>query len=92
MVPTNLSNSASMHFIHSPPETLPVLSVSIASNSCLAASVAAMSFAASSVFSAAGVGVITVVFPPWVSAAFTTITPAKNTAAMMAITIGQSLT
>ena len=48
---SNLSNSASINLSHSSLETLPLLSVSIASNSCLAAWAA--SSAASSVVAAA---------------------------------------
>jgi hypothetical protein len=53
---SSLSNSASINFIHSSLEILPLLFVSIASNSCLAVSVAAASFLSFSAFSASEVG------------------------------------
>jgi len=56
---SKLPNSSSINFIHSCFDTLPLLSVSVVSNSCLAASVAIASRFSLSDFSAAGVGVAT---------------------------------
>jgi len=82
---SSLSNSASINFIHSSLETLPLLFVSITSNSCFAASVAAASFA--SLFSV-------VRRRRWSSYSrfpCTTTIPATNTSATVARTIGRSL-